>query len=249
MPACKHGQVQTNTTDGRKFITLKVGSNGAVLYRRVYLRTKDARVARKRAGVLEGILDPAEARRLIQYLDSSKTPEEEQRRIAELSPNTPVIFSKTQAMARQELEGIVCDFGDYAPGELDEDVVDEWRRADSFREWRTILLRLGVPDGYLSENAERPTRHTLPIYWPLTKGGGSGRKGHTRSGRYHHTETPRESTQHGASPPTPCGSAYIVPIVNLFTIGIPPVRNSPQQPRSAILWLDYSLGGTIQRYG
>ncbi len=82
MPASEHGEVQTNKSDGRKFITFKVGSNGQVLYRRIYLRTTDARQARQRARVLEDITDPDEARRLIQYVDSSKTPEQERQRIS-----------------------------------------------------------------------------------------------------------------------------------------------------------------------
>jgi hypothetical protein len=91
VPASKHGEVQTNKSDGRKFITMKVGSNGEVLYQRIYLRTKDARLARQRAKVLDDIADPDEARRLIAYLESSRTPQQEQQRIAELTKNTPLI--------------------------------------------------------------------------------------------------------------------------------------------------------------
>jgi len=37
MPAPKDGRVQTDKNDPRKFITIKVGSNGRILYRKVYL--------------------------------------------------------------------------------------------------------------------------------------------------------------------------------------------------------------------
>ena len=57
MPASKDGDVQTNKTDGRKFITIKVASNGQVAYRRVYLKTTNHRLARRRARALEGIED------------------------------------------------------------------------------------------------------------------------------------------------------------------------------------------------
>ncbi|MDM8006300.1 MAG: hypothetical protein QUV05_09165 [Phycisphaerae bacterium] len=152
MPASKHGEVQTNKSDGRKFITMKVGSNGEVLYQRIYLRTKDARLARQRAEVLDDIADPDEARRLIAYLESSRTPQQEQQRIAELTKNTPLIPAMTQEEARRELEGIVCDSGDYAPGKIEEDVTDAWRRAGTPSEWRKILLGLGIPEDYLNEN-------------------------------------------------------------------------------------------------
>lgn len=49
MPAPKHRDVQTDKTDGDQFITIPVGSNGRLAYRKVYLRTRDRVVARRRA--------------------------------------------------------------------------------------------------------------------------------------------------------------------------------------------------------
>jgi hypothetical protein len=151
MPASKHGEVQTNKTDGRKFITLKVGSNGQVAYRRVYLRTKDPKVARGRARALEGVSDLDQARRLIAFLGASRTAHEEQRRIAELTGDSPLLPSVTQEFARQELESIVCDLGDCAPGEVPDEIVDRWMQANSPNQWRRILIALGVPRDWLEE--------------------------------------------------------------------------------------------------
>ncbi len=75
MPASKDGDVQTNKTDSRKFITIKVQSNGSVAYCRVYLKTTNHRLARRRARALEGIDDPEAARSIVTYLASSRTPE------------------------------------------------------------------------------------------------------------------------------------------------------------------------------
>ena len=129
MPASKDGDVQTNKTDGRKFITIRVASNGRVAYRRIYLKTTNYRLARRRARALEGIEKPEEARRVVTYLASAKTPGQEQDRLAELTDTMPTIPSLSHDEARKELESIVCDFGDYELGEIDDDVVDQWRAA------------------------------------------------------------------------------------------------------------------------
>ena len=57
------GEVQANKSDGRRFVRMKVGGNGEVLYQWIYLWTKDAELARKLARVLDDITDPEEARR------------------------------------------------------------------------------------------------------------------------------------------------------------------------------------------
>lgn len=172
MPASKHGGIQTDKSDNRKFITFKAGSNGRVVYRKIHLRTKDAKVARLRAQVLEGITDPETARKLIDYLASSTSPAQEQRRVAQLSKNTPLIPALSQTAAREELESIVCVWGDYAPGDLDEEIVEQWRHAVSATDQREILLALGVPDHYLNENPDiytqiQPRARTInPNYRP-----------------------------------------------------------------------------------
>ncbi|MCH7885325.1 MAG: hypothetical protein IIC01_08755 [Planctomycetes bacterium] len=112
MPASKDGDVQTDKTDGRKFITIKIASNGRVAYCRIYLKTTNHRLARRRARALEGIENPEEARRIVTYLASAKTPGQEQDRLAELTDTMPTIPSLSHDEARKELEGIVCDFGD-----------------------------------------------------------------------------------------------------------------------------------------
>ena len=56
MPASKHGEVQTDKHDGRKFITMKVASNGETACRKVYLCTKDHPIT-------DRTMTPATARR------------------------------------------------------------------------------------------------------------------------------------------------------------------------------------------
>lgn len=63
MPASKDGEVQTDRSDGRKFITIRVASNGRVVYRKIHLKTTHHRLARRRARALESIENPDEARR------------------------------------------------------------------------------------------------------------------------------------------------------------------------------------------
>jgi integrase len=154
MPASRDGDVQTDNTDGRKFITIKVASNGQVAYRKIHLRTTNHRLARRRARALQNIDDPEEARRIIAYLASSRTPGQEADRLAELTDTMPTIPSLSHEKARKELEGIVCDFGDYGSGELDDEVVDRWRAAYSANVQRDLLIELGVPDDWLAENPD-----------------------------------------------------------------------------------------------
>ncbi len=151
MPAPVHGEVQTNKTDGRKFITIKVGSNGDTAYRRVYLRTKDAVVARRRARALGEPDNPELARRLIDYFASSGSPEEERRRIADVAKLGPLIPSLDHDAAREELEKFVCDFGEWAPGEISDSVVDAWKHAATAESQRDILIELGAPEDYLAK--------------------------------------------------------------------------------------------------
>lgn len=154
MPASKDGDVQTDKTDGRKFITIKVASNGRAAYRRIHLRTTNHRVARRRARALESIDDPDKARQIVAYLASAKTPGQEADRLAELTDTMPTIPALSHEGARKELEDLVCPGGDYEPDELDDEVVDRWRAAYSANDQRDILIELGVPSDYLAENPD-----------------------------------------------------------------------------------------------
>ncbi len=145
MPASKDGDLQTDKTDGRKFITIKVASNSRVAYRKIHLKTTNHRLACRRARALEGVDDPEQARRIVAYLASSKTPGQEQDRLTELTETMPTIPSLSHDEARNELEAIVCDFGDYEPAELDDEAVDQWRSACSANDQRDLLIDLGVP--------------------------------------------------------------------------------------------------------
>jgi len=152
VPASKHRDVQTDKTDGGQFITIPVGSNGSVAYRKVYLRTLDKVVARRRARVLADVQDVDEARRIIKYLAESRSPEEERRRIARVARIGPLVPSLDMDEARRELESIVCDFGDWVPGQIPEDIVEKWQATGVAEEQREILLELGVPADFLAEN-------------------------------------------------------------------------------------------------
>ncbi len=129
MPASEHKAVQTDTYDGRKFITFKVASNGTARYRKVYLQTKNGLTARRRGRAIEELEDVEETRAIIAYLASSRSPEEEKRRLAEVNGNQPVIPAMTFGEARVELESVVCDFGDYARGEIVDFTNDKHVRA------------------------------------------------------------------------------------------------------------------------
>ena len=64
MPASKHGDVQADKYDGRKFITMRVSSNAEPAYRKLCLRTKDHPTARRRARAVEHLDDVEEARKV-----------------------------------------------------------------------------------------------------------------------------------------------------------------------------------------
>ncbi len=66
----------------------------------------------------------------------------------------PTIPSLSHDKARKELEGIVCDFGDYGSGEIDDEVVDWWRAAYSANGQHDLLIDLGVPEDYLAKNPD-----------------------------------------------------------------------------------------------
>jgi len=92
MPASKHGQVQTDKTDGRKFITRRVASNGRVAYRKIYLGTKDHATAQRRARAVQHLEDAEEVRKAVRYSVSSRTREIERRRIiVEVDPAQPLV--------------------------------------------------------------------------------------------------------------------------------------------------------------
>jgi hypothetical protein len=152
MPASAHGAVQTDAHDGRKFITIKVGSNGKVRYRKVYLRTRNGLVARRRARVIEELSDVEEARAIIKYLAESPSPEVEKRRLGEVAGNLPLIPALTHDEARAELEAIVCDFGEYAKGDIPDEVVDDWRLAHAAEDQKKILVSFGVPQDHVNDN-------------------------------------------------------------------------------------------------
>ncbi|MCH7872900.1 MAG: hypothetical protein IID33_14490 [Planctomycetes bacterium] len=79
-------------------------------------------------------------------------PELERRRIAEVGRLGPLVPTLDHESAREELESIVCEFPEHEPGEIDDEVVDDWMRAESAEAQRQILLDLDVPAEYLAEN-------------------------------------------------------------------------------------------------
>lgn len=82
----------------------------------------------------------------------------------------PTIPSLSHDDARKELEEIVCPYGDYEPGEINDEVVDQWRAAYSANDQRYLLIDLACPTtGWLKTPissrssrvvAERSTRDT-----------------------------------------------------------------------------------------
>lgn len=155
MPVSLDGNVQTDSYDGRKFITLKVaGTDGKPVYRKVQLQTRDRRVAKRRASALEGVRDPEVARRIVHYLADSPDEQTEAHRLAEFrerSATLPLVSSVTFDDARNELGTLLADFGEPEP---DVDAVKRWQRASSPNEQRAELLRLRIPDRFLSENPD-----------------------------------------------------------------------------------------------
>jgi len=152
MPASKHGDVQTDKYDGRKFITMRVSSNGEPACRELYLRTKDHHAARRRARAIEHLDDIEDARKVIRYFAGSRTPEIERRRIAEVARIGPLIPTLDHETARAEVGSIVCEFPEYEPGEIDDEIVDAWMRTGVHGKQRQIPLELDVPAEYLAEN-------------------------------------------------------------------------------------------------
>lgn len=152
MPARKHRDVQTDKTDGDQFIMISVSGTGKVACRKVYLRTRDRVVARRCARMLADVDDVDEARRIIKFLSEIRTPEEERRRMARVARIGPLIPSLDMDEARRELESIVCDFGDWAPSQIPEEIVEEWQATGVAEEQREILLELGVPADFLAVN-------------------------------------------------------------------------------------------------
>jgi hypothetical protein len=96
IPSCqpsKDGDVHTNKTDDRKFISIKVASNGRIVCRKIYLKTTDHRLAHPHARALERIEDPDRARRVVAYVASAKTPGQEQDRLADLTDTAPEVVA------------------------------------------------------------------------------------------------------------------------------------------------------------
>ncbi len=54
-------RLQTESETDRRFTTIRVKRNGRVSYHKVYLRTKEEEVARRRLIALDGVDDPEEA--------------------------------------------------------------------------------------------------------------------------------------------------------------------------------------------
>lgn len=109
MPATVHGDVQTDSSAGRKFITLKLGGKDRPVYRKLHLRIHDTLTARRRARAIEHGTDIAKVRETVAYLAASVSPREEKRRLAEVSGNQPVIPALSHESARRELESNVCN--------------------------------------------------------------------------------------------------------------------------------------------
>ena len=64
--------LQTESKTKRRFTTLHAKVNGKASYTKVYLRTKNEEVARRRLIALDGVDDVEEARRRIDRLASPK---------------------------------------------------------------------------------------------------------------------------------------------------------------------------------
>ncbi len=133
-------------------VSLSQCASPATARRRIASFTCAPRTARRRARAIEHLDHAEEARKVIRYFAGSRTPELERRRIAEVARLGPLIPSLGHKTARKELESIVCEFPEHEPDEIDDEVVDEWMRAESAEAQRQILLDLDVPAEYLAEN-------------------------------------------------------------------------------------------------
>jgi integrase len=151
MPATVNRKVQTDKSNGKQFITLKVEDNGKPRYVKVGLWTRDERQAQRWADCLEGVEAPEDARSIIDYLRKSPSPAIERQRIAELTASAPLVDSFTLEDAQRELADILGDFELDAPSLED---VREWRSAAGFNQQRDILERLGIPADWLANNPE-----------------------------------------------------------------------------------------------
>ncbi len=152
MGASKHGNVQNDKHDQRKFITFRViGEDGKPKYLKVHLRTHDWKKARQRAAAIEHIDDPLLAKQVIAYLAASKTDAQEAARIAEYSPSTPLIPSLSFEDAEKELTNFLVECAIDPP---DAEAVKRWRDASSPNSQRDVLLSLGVDTKFLADNPD-----------------------------------------------------------------------------------------------
>ncbi len=143
-------RLQTESKTNRRFITIRNERNGTTSYPKVYLRTKNEEVARRRLIALDGVDDVEEARRRIDRLASAISPEQEMSRLADFlhrgSP-APYIPVMTIEEARKELYDMFGDFDDEE--RPTEEQLDRWRRASTPEGWQPILIELGADDMFL----------------------------------------------------------------------------------------------------
>ncbi len=144
-------RVQTDKYDGRRFVSIPCEANGTKRYHKIHLLTKDESVANRRATGLDGIDDVGEARRRIKYLASAKSESEERARLAELLHQPRLTLAITHEESQTELEGFAEGF---LEGDIDDETVERWRRARTPNAQRDVLLSIGVPADYLSENPD-----------------------------------------------------------------------------------------------
>lgn len=144
--------VQSDAAKQTKFTTLRVRGNGETVYRKVYLRTNDPAVAHRRVDCLSalGVKEPSDARQIIAYLAASPSPEIERKRVAELTNRSLRVPTFSLEDARRELTNLIDELGEL-PTPTDKDVAD-WRDAFNFDSQLEILVRLGVPKDWLSQN-------------------------------------------------------------------------------------------------
>lgn len=157
MPKTVHGDIQTDTNDGRKFITRKVAlPDGRTAYRKIYLQTRDNKTARRRAAVLLTIQDPDIARQIMTYVASAKTTEEELSRLAEFETYKPLTPTLSLDRARADLSDLTGE------DNLTADIVNRFRNADK-QQQSEILQALGVPADIIADNPDMLSDRTLQI--------------------------------------------------------------------------------------
>lgn len=140
-------RLQTESKTERRFITIRDKRNGKTSYHKVYLRTKDEEVARRRLIALDGVDDVEEVRRRIDYLASAVSPDQEKLRLADFLHHATYIPVMTIEDAREELDNMFGGFVDEEPPS--DELLDRWRRADGIEEWQPILIELGADSQYL----------------------------------------------------------------------------------------------------